>query len=291
MKISTIIWILSAVLLITFLSLSFLIYDNSQKMINIDTARTSNVDSLEQMANIRGFSSRIHTIIHEDEVHRAENKSVNSNILFNKFVAEQTHYVNAVDNFKKILAEIETGESKRTEEEITEERSILNEALSSAARLSEQLEQYSQTKLEADEPENDLFETVFESSSAGINIERKHYDTLALKTNQLEDTNIHVLVPFSFISVVLLLAWLFFLLLMVVKPIREITNTIQSISLGKLDTEIKGKERKDEIGDLARAFERTIVSLKLAMRKTGKAIPFEEPKKKPEEKIKSAFKI
>ena len=75
------------------------------------------------------------------------------------------------------------------------------------------------------------------------------------------------------------------------KPIQQLTKTIEDISMGKLDTEIKGKERKDEIGDLARAFERTIVSLKLAMRKTGKAIPFEEPKKKPEEKIKSAFKI
>src|SRR3989344_2591356 len=74
-------------------------------------------------------------------------------------------------------------------------------------------------------------------------------------------------------------------------PIQQLTKTIEDISMGKLDTEIKGKERKDEIGDLARAFERTIVSLKLAMKKTGKVTPFEEPKKKPEEKIKSAFKI
>ncbi|QQG39498.1 MAG: HAMP domain-containing protein [Candidatus Aenigmatarchaeota archaeon] len=50
----------------------------------------------------------------------------------------------------------------------------------------------------------------------------------------------------------------------IIKPIGRLTETINSISMGRLDVEVEGKERKDEIGDLARAFERTVVSLKLA---------------------------
>ncbi len=53
------------------------------------------------------------------------------------------------------------------------------------------------------------------------------------------------------------------------RPIKKLTKTIEDISLGKMDTEVEGKERKDEIGDLARAFDRTIVSLKLAKRRLG----------------------
>ena len=63
---------------------------------------------------------------------------------------------------------------------------------------------------------------------------------------------------------------------MISKPIWKLTKTIEDISLGKLDTEVEGKERKDEIGDLARAFERTMVSLKLAKRKIGKEKPAAE---------------
>ena len=45
-----------------------------------------------------------------------------------------------------------------------------------------------------------------------------------------------------------------------------VTKTIEDISQGKMSTVIEEKERNDEIGNLARAFERTIVSLKLAMK-------------------------
>jgi len=55
------------------------------------------------------------------------------------------------------------------------------------------------------------------------------------------------------------------------RPIRELTDIIENISTGKLDVEInpKLKESKDEIGKLAQAFDRTIVSLKLAMKQSG----------------------
>lgn len=54
------------------------------------------------------------------------------------------------------------------------------------------------------------------------------------------------------------------------KPIIRLTRIIEDISKGKLDSEIddKLKNGDDEISDLARSFNRTIVSLKLAMRET-----------------------
>ncbi len=53
------------------------------------------------------------------------------------------------------------------------------------------------------------------------------------------------------------------------KPINDLTNAIDKISKGNMNVSIKGKNRKDEIGKLARAFDRTLVSLKLAMKKEG----------------------
>jgi methyl-accepting chemotaxis protein len=55
----------------------------------------------------------------------------------------------------------------------------------------------------------------------------------------------------------------------ITNPIIRLTKNIEDISMGRLDTEIdpKLKQSKDEIGALARAFDRTMVSLKLAMRK------------------------
>jgi PAS domain S-box-containing protein len=72
-------------------------------------------------------------------------------------------------------------------------------------------------------------------------------------------------------------------------PIRGLTATIEDISRGKLDVKVEGKERDDEIGDLARAFDRTLVSLKLAMKMTAPELKkrSEELKKALEEKEKA----
>ena len=58
----------------------------------------------------------------------------------------------------------------------------------------------------------------------------------------------------------------------VTKPLVKVTNVIDSISKGNLATSIDGNilGTNDEIGDLARAFDRTMVSLKLAMKKNKK---------------------
>jgi methyl-accepting chemotaxis protein len=61
----------------------------------------------------------------------------------------------------------------------------------------------------------------------------------------------------------LLLAWR--LSRSITKPIEQLTNAAAEISRGKIEEKISGTERKDEIGDLARAIERMSASIKIAM--------------------------
>lgn len=52
----------------------------------------------------------------------------------------------------------------------------------------------------------------------------------------------------------------------IVNPIKQMTKQMVAVSLGKLDIQIDNMERKDEIGKLAQAFNRVIVSLRIAMK-------------------------
>lgn len=78
-----------------------------------------------------------------------------------------------------------------------------------------------------------------------------------------------------FISTVLLiliaLAGLWLIVNSFLNPVQDITKTITSISTGELDRDIpdEAKDRDDEVGELARAFDRTLTSLKLAMKRTA----------------------
>lgn len=60
----------------------------------------------------------------------------------------------------------------------------------------------------------------------------------------------------------------------VIAPIRDLTEVTQAISMGNLRVSIDSDmlASKDEIGDLSRAFDRTVISLKLAMSETGKEL-------------------
>lgn len=65
------------------------------------------------------------------------------------------------------------------------------------------------------------------------------------------------------------------------RRLSKLCQNINDISRGKMDTKIDNKSlaSRDEIGDLARAFDRTLVSLKLAMRYGQKDCPDSEPSK------------
>lgn len=59
----------------------------------------------------------------------------------------------------------------------------------------------------------------------------------------------------------------FFLSRSISTPIKKLTKAIEDISMGRMDAEVECKDREDEIGALARAFDRTVVGLKIAMRR------------------------
>jgi len=83
--------------------------------------------------------------------------------------------------------------------------------------------------------------------------------------------NNQYLISFVVFALSVIVFMILMITFMLIQPIKKLTNTVEDISMGKLDVEVdsKLKESKDEIGDLARAFDRTIISLKLAMKQTS----------------------
>ena len=100
----------------------------------------------------------------------------------------------------------------------------------------------------------------------------------ALGVQRTELINISQLIIFSILFCVSIVGFLVSRLIS--KPIENLTKTVDDVSMGKLSVRIKGKERDDEIGDLARAFDRTLVSLKLAMKQTAPELKKESDKLK-----------
>lgn len=121
-------------------------------------------------------------------------------------------------------------------------------------------------------------EKVCAYTSANLLGERRFGVTVTVPVNDIyEETGINSLFTqlVAIMAVVVALVFLLFYLFTIktiVKPIEGITGVIQDISRGKLDVKIESKalSSTDEIGDLARAFDRTLVSLKLAMREKDK---------------------
>lgn len=74
---------------------------------------------------------------------------------------------------------------------------------------------------------------------------------------------------------VIIVVWVIVLLISVIigfiignnitKPINELTNMADLISQGKMDLDVLAEDRKDEIGVLTKAFNRLVISLKMAM--------------------------
>lgn len=102
----------------------------------------------------------------------------------------------------------------------------------------------------------------------------------------------------ALIVVVIVVVFYLLLTFSIIKPIERITGYIVDISRGELGTEIdpKLKGSRDEVGELASAFDRTIVSLKLAMKMTAPELKKEadalkkalEAKNKAQEELRSS---
>lgn len=75
-----------------------------------------------------------------------------------------------------------------------------------------------------------------------------------------------------FLTIGFLSITLYLVVAHLISPINQLTKVIEEISLGRSDVELNPNIKKsdDELGKLARAFDRTIVSLKLAMKQTEK---------------------
>jgi methyl-accepting chemotaxis protein len=72
------------------------------------------------------------------------------------------------------------------------------------------------------------------------------------------------------VAAVLALAIAYLLAQQLATPIRALTAAADGISRGEFEKQIPGTERKDEIGALARAFERTAISIKMAFERLRK---------------------
>ncbi len=99
-----------------------------------------------------------------------------------------------------------------------------------------------------------------------LSIEQSGKSFDAIKDSLERGHNLYLAIIFT-----LLLSFVFVLFFVnkrVIWPVEQITQTIEQISMGKLDAEVPDELKKstDEIGRLSRAFDRTIMSLKMSMR-------------------------
>jgi len=76
----------------------------------------------------------------------------------------------------------------------------------------------------------------------------------------------HIFIVTGIITILLALIAAIVSALSISRPILRLAEVARDISKGKFGTEMEGLHRKDEIGELANAFSRTVTSLKLAMR-------------------------
>ncbi len=53
----------------------------------------------------------------------------------------------------------------------------------------------------------------------------------------------------------------------VIRPVERLTRQMEKVSLGNFDVEIDSIDRNDEIGELVRAFDRVVVSLRIVLRR------------------------
>jgi len=92
-------------------------------------------------------------------------------------------------------------------------------------------------------------------------------DDIFAPINSMEKTLLFA----GLIIVIIALGAAFYAARVVTVPLKSLTKISDDISKGKIDSKMNQGliSSKDEFGDLARAFDRTVVSLKLAMRKGG----------------------
>lgn len=137
-----------------------------------------------------------------------------------------------------------------------------------------------QEVLQAKKEFEDAEQAFLEDINKVIAHETEEYKKRDMEVNDSISGTKSSIIFISAITLLIAIALGFFTSRSISNPITKLTKVINEISTGQLDAEMQGKERNDEIGDLARAFDRTVVSLKLAMKKASKSEQEKEDKKK-----------
>jgi len=92
---------------------------------------------------------------------------------------------------------------------------------------------------------------------------REQYESAASSSQELA----FAIINLSAFAVVLAVGLGIIISLSLTKPLKQLKENIEDISIGSVDFEVKGKKRKDEIGDVARALDTIASSLKMMIKK------------------------
>ncbi|MBI2629489.1 HAMP domain-containing protein [Candidatus Pacearchaeota archaeon] len=242
MKLRNIFIVISIVFIVFFSVQTVFVLKNNSSMKNINIALRSNIDAVLIEANIRGLSAHLQADLNENNTPLIHNQEL------------YTFYNDNVLRFGEIVSEIENGESKRTQTEISEELSAHKKTLSDAQSLSVALGDYFSGK--SGIPTDSLFDDVFESSTISLNLDSKHSEILKEEDNAILSSvsnTTFLVIGLELLIVIIALSILF---LRVINPINKLTEIAEDIGSGNIDVKIptKLKKSKDEIGELANAF-------------------------------------
>ncbi len=126
------------------------------------------------------------------------------------------------------------------------------------------------------------FSTGLRSNAEGISVidlylKHKKYPWILVAEIEAKEA-FHSLYSIQTTMLVGLLVTLFIALILsilfsnfIVNPIKRLTKQMESVSLGNLDIKVENMERSDEIGKLVQAFNRIVISLKIAMKNYNKS--------------------
>jgi methyl-accepting chemotaxis protein len=196
-------------------------------------------------------------------------------ILNNK--ADRDKFFQRIDSLKNEISIIEPlATDSKDIETLNIIKSVTNEILRYGNELLEEYDKNPSSFNPKDHEEliRKFYNTTSVVREKGVNLSSIQSYSIANKASIIEKDvkNIqYILLIFIMFAMCLSMGLGLFTSKSISTSIKKLTNNVEDISMGKLDVEVdpKLKESKDEIGALARAFDRTIVSLKLAMKQSA----------------------
>ena len=190
--------------------------------------------------------------LRQPESSAAESKSIEyANEMMDYWIGEYSKFAAAPED-RRFLAEIE--ESKKglydAAIEVANAKSRNDNGVSS---LSNNLEQKSKA-----------FDQI---ASEAIKFKQGEFKEQHKSAEGIGRESAIAIINLSLFAVVLAISLGMFISLSITEPLKRLKDNIEDISIGSVDFEIKGKKRKDEIGDVARSLDKIASSLKMMIKK------------------------